>query len=148
MIRKPWSRYAPPVLYEGHGQVDGGVVNNLPTDVMRRRTSGPVFAVSLGHAIPGKLPYESYPSPWRLMRERLPGFRRRRHHHAVPKVIMRLATMQDLAAFDARARLADFGIVDQMIASGHAYALDRLRQWTDDNEFVERLGSAGIHPRS
>lgn len=151
-----------PVLYGGHGHVDGGVVNNLPTDVMRRRTGGPVFAVSLGHEIPGKLPFESYPSPWKLVRERLPGFRRRRHQHTVPKVIMRLATMQDMAAFDARARLADFmffppveqysmtdfGRVDQIIASGHAYALDRLRHWAGDKAFVERLGPAGIHPRS
>ncbi|MCU0989995.1 MAG: cyclic nucleotide-binding domain-containing protein [Xanthomonadales bacterium] len=118
-----------PVLYDGHGHVDGGVVNNLPT--------------------------------WRLLRERIPGFRRPGHHHTVPKVIMRLATMQDLAAFDARAQLADFMFlppvgsfsmtgfesVDRIIACGYAYGLERLQRWADDDAFVQRLGSAGIRLR-
>jgi predicted acylesterase/phospholipase RssA/CRP-like cAMP-binding protein len=147
-----------PVLYDGHGHVDGGVVNNMPTDIMRRRTSGPVFAVGLGHEVPAKLLLETYPSPWRLLRDRIPGFRRPGHHHTVPKVILRLATMQDLAAFDARAQLADFMFlppvgmysmtdferVDRIIASGHTYGLERLQQWADDDAFTQRLGSAGI----
>lgn len=150
-----------PVLYDGHGHVDGGVVNNMPTDVMRRRTSGPVFAVNLGHEVPSKLLLETYPSPWRLLRERIPGFRRPGHHHTVPKVVLRLATMQDLAAFDARAQLADFmflppvgkysmtdfASVDRIIASGHRYGVERLQQWTDEDAFRQKLASAGIHPQ-
>lgn len=151
-----------PVLFGGHGHVDGGVVNNLPTDVMRRRTSGPVFAVSLGHEVPGKIPLESYPSPWRLVRERLPGFRRRRHHHTVPKVILRLATMQDMAAFDERSKLADFMFmppvgeysmtdfdnVDGIIAAGYAYGLEQLQRWAADGALLDRLRAAGIRPRA
>jgi NTE family protein len=151
-----------PVLYDGHGHVDGGVVNNMPTDIMRRRTRGPVFAVNLGHEVPAKLALETYPSPWRLLRERIPGFRRASHHHTVPKVILRLATMQDLAAFDSRAKLADFMFmppvgkfsmtdfesVDRIIASGHAYGLEQLQHWAGDQAFNQRLGSAGIRPQA
>jgi predicted acylesterase/phospholipase RssA/CRP-like cAMP-binding protein len=147
-----------PVLYDGHGHVDGGVVNNMPTDVMRRLTGGPVFAVSLGHGTPARLLLDAYPSPWKLLRELVPGFRRTGHLHTVPKVILRLATMQDLAAFDTRAQLADFmflppvgkfsmtdfGNVDRIIACGYAYGLERLQQWADDAAFAARLRSAGI----
>jgi NTE family protein len=149
-----------PVLFDGHGHVDGGVVNNLPTDVMRRLTGGPVFAVGLGHEEPARLRLEAYPSPWRLLRERIPGFRRQGHHHTVPKVIMRLATMQDLAAFDSRAQLADFMFmppvagysmtdfesVDRIIASGYAYGLERLQQWAGDDAFTTSLAAAGLRP--
>lgn len=147
-----------PVLYEGHGHVDGGVVNNMPTDVMRRLTGGPVFAVNLGHEVPSRLGLDAYPSPWQLLRERLPGLRRSRHHHTVPKVILRLATMQDLAAFEDRARLADFMFlppvggypmtdfddVDRIIADGYAYGRERLSEWASDDAFVARLGATGI----
>lgn len=37
-----------PVLFDGQAHVDGGLVDNVPTDVRRARTVGPVFAVSLG----------------------------------------------------------------------------------------------------
>jgi predicted acylesterase/phospholipase RssA/CRP-like cAMP-binding protein len=149
-----------PVLLDGHGHVDGGVVNNMPTDIMRQRTSGPVFTVSLGHDAPQKLSLESYPSPWKLALQRLPGFRSHVHHHTVPKVILRLSTMQDQAAFDARAQLADFvflppvgkfsmtdiASVDEITAIGHGYGLERLRAWAREKAFMKRLGAAGIEP--
>jgi NTE family protein len=34
----------PPVTHHGHLLVDGGVMNNLPVDVMRQRESGPIIA--------------------------------------------------------------------------------------------------------
>ena len=34
----------PPVTHHGHLLVDGGVMNNLPVDVMRQRASGPIIA--------------------------------------------------------------------------------------------------------
>jgi hypothetical protein len=127
---------------------------------MRQRTSGPVFTVSLGHDVPQKLPLESYPSPWSLALHRIPGFRSHAHHHTVTKVILRLSTMQDQAAFEARAGLADFVFlppvdkfsmtdiarVDEIIAIGHEYGLERLRAWAVENGFVRKLGAAGIEP--
>ena len=149
-----------PVLFDGHGHIDGGVVNNMPTDIMRQRTSGPVFTVSLGHDEPERLPLESYPSPWKMALQRLPGLRRHLHHHTVPKVILRLSTMQDQAAFDARAQLADFVFlppvskfsmtdiddVDEITVLGHKYGLERLRAWAKDDAFIKKLGAAGIEP--
>jgi len=147
-----------PALFDGHGHVDGGVVNNMPTDIMRRMTRGPVFAVGLGHEIPEKLPLEAYPSPWRLVLEKIPGLRNSHEHHTVPKVIMRLATMQDQAAFEDRAKLADFMFlppvgkysmtdikyVDEIVIRGHAYGLECLQHWAKDEAFVQRLKLAGV----
>lgn len=68
----------PPVFYRGHVYVDGGVVNNLPTDVMAAEHPGRIIAVDIGsdYAITG--PREdadaspSWLALWRRKRER-PG---------------------------------------------------------------------------
>lgn len=147
-----------PVLFDGQGHVDGGVVNNLPTDIMRQRTKGPVFASSLGYEPPEKLTMDAYPSPWKLLLEKLPGLKGRKLEHTAPTVIMRLVTMQDQAAFGDRAKLADFmfmpnvskysmtdlGFTDEIVEMGQAYGQVQLREWLQDETFVERLGSSGI----
>lgn len=148
-----------PVLFDGQGHVDGGVVNNLPTDIMRQRTKGPVFASSLGYEPPEKLTMDAYPSPWRLLLEKLPGLKGRELQHTAPTVIMRLVTMQDQAAFKDRAKLADFMFMpdvskysmtdlvftDEIIEMGQTYGQVQLKEWLQDDSFVERLGSAGIN---
>jgi len=147
-----------PVLFEGHGHVDGGVINNMPTDVMRKMTSGPVFAINLGNNVAKRLELENYPSPWRLALEKFPGFRKKHAYHTVPKVIMQLATMQDQAAYDERSQLADFMLLppvagysmtdikfaDEIVERGYAYGIERLREWIADEAFREKLRSAGV----
>lgn len=59
----------PPMVENGDLLVDGGVLNNLPIDVMRRQGRGPVIAVDVSAAIDVRADpsYREPPSPWQLL---------------------------------------------------------------------------------
>lgn len=63
-----------PVLSDGHILVDGGLVNNLPGDVMRERACRTLIVVDVGseHEFVFKLP--EFPSPWQFLRSRILPF--------------------------------------------------------------------------
>jgi predicted acylesterase/phospholipase RssA/CRP-like cAMP-binding protein len=147
-----------PVLFDGQAHVDGGLVNNLPTDVMRARTAGPVFAVSLGQRTSDAMPFDVYPSPWRLATDMLNPLRRSGPMHTVPKVMLQIAVMGDLARAEQRSQetdvvleppvsemsMTDFSDVKGTIRVGYEYALEQLEALADDEAFVTRMTAAGI----
>ena len=59
----------PPIVEKGELLVDGGVLNNLPTDVMRRLGAGPVIAVDVSakYDVRADPSYTDPPSPWQLL---------------------------------------------------------------------------------
>jgi len=59
----------PPMVENGNLLVDGGVLNNLPIDVMRRQGRGPIIAVDVSAAIDVRADpsYQVAPSPWQLL---------------------------------------------------------------------------------
>jgi len=63
-----------PVLSDGNILVDGGLVNNLPGDVMRERACRTLIVVDVGseHEFTFKLP--EFPSPWQFLRSRIMPF--------------------------------------------------------------------------
>jgi predicted acylesterase/phospholipase RssA/CRP-like cAMP-binding protein len=147
-----------PVLFDGEAHVDGGLVNNLPTDVMRARTAGPVFAVSLGRRAADRMPFDVYPSPWRLATEVLNPMRASRPMHTLPKVMLQIAILGDLAKSELRSHQAnvvfeppvdgysmtDFSDVDGVIRAGYEHASQRLETLAADEAFRTRLRAAGI----
>lgn len=58
----------PPIVMDGQVLVDGAVLNNLPTEVMRQMTSGPVIAIDMSQTR-GVDPalIEHPPSIWRML---------------------------------------------------------------------------------
>ena len=70
----------PPVFQGGQVFVDGGVMNNLPVDVMRDALVADVIAVDIGAdaavIAPGKLDEFELPSMWRVVWDWLTGTRR------------------------------------------------------------------------
>ena len=147
-----------PVLFDGEAHVDGGLVNNLPTDVMRARTAGPVFAVSLGRRAAEKVPFDAYPSPWRLAADALNPLKSKAPMHTMPKVMMQIAILGDLAKTELRSKevdvvfeppvdewsMTDFSDVDGVIRAGYEYTADRLEALAKDETFTGRIRSAGI----
>lgn len=95
----------PPILGEGGDLlVDGGVLNNLPTDVMRSLGEGPIIAVDVSATFDVRADpsYTDPPTPWQLLKGR---FRR----HAVPRPfpnILRLIHRSALLASDVYAKQA------------------------------------------
>jgi NTE family protein/lysophospholipid hydrolase len=60
-----------PVLSDGNILVDGGLVNNLPGDIMRERACRTLIVVDVGseHEFTFKLP--EFPSPWQFLLSRI-----------------------------------------------------------------------------
>lgn len=95
----------PPVVAPGGDLlVDGGVLNNLPTDVMRSLGPGPIVAVDVSATIDVRADpsYLKTPSPWQLLGQR---FRRRAEPRPFPN-ILRLIHRAALLASDVYAKQA------------------------------------------
>jgi len=62
----------PPAVQDGDLLVDGGVLDNLPTGVMRRLGEGPIIAVDVSAAVDVRADpsYREAPSPWQLLLNR------------------------------------------------------------------------------
>lgn len=93
---------APRVLRGGDLLVDGGVLDNLPTDTMRRLGAGPIVAsdVSAVSDVRAHPSYERTPSPWQLLAQR---FGPREGRRPFPN-ILRLVHRSALLASDVYAK--------------------------------------------
>ncbi len=83
----------PPVIEDGDLLVDGGILNNLPLDVMRRAVPGRAIAVDLSALNDYHYDIETLPSAWEYLRRKVFGGR---HQAAVPvlhSVVMRATTL-------------------------------------------------------
>ena len=128
--------------------VDGGVLNNLPVDVMRRRLGrGPVVAVDLSVPVEYGAPegYEETPSGWRLLVERL---RRHARPSPLPLAMGVLMRAKDLASIRVQRELVadhrpdllvrpdvsgfgmfDFKAAEVLIDVGYREAVARIEEW-------------------
>lgn len=102
----------PPVLRDGELLCDGGIFNNLPTDVMRSRWGiGRVIAVDLDPDRPQRLALAALPTPGQLLLDRLrPRARRRYHLPSLPSYLMNVTALQGTARQRAATALADLVI--------------------------------------
>jgi NTE family protein len=124
----------PPVTTdEGHLLVDGGVMNNLPVDIMTAEARGPIIAVDVAGEADLRADDERYGerSLWSLIRERMKG------SPSIISILMRAGTVgsdlqrravRDQADFLFEPPLDGIGMRDwkafeQAIAQGYAYAM-------------------------
>jgi NTE family protein len=93
----------PPVVIDGQVLVDGAVLNNLPTEVMRQMTSGPVIGIDMSQAR-GVDPemIEHPPSIWRLL---VTGAWRR--GPPIVSIMMRAATLTTDAEIERSRTVTD-----------------------------------------
>lgn len=92
----------PPVCINGQVHVDGGVINNLPVDVMRSRHQGEVIAVDIGgnYVIKSAQDEVDLPPIWQLATE---WFRKRRRPK-LSQILLRAGMVNSgSAAMEARA---------------------------------------------
>ena len=125
--------------------VDGGLLNNLPGDVMRRLWGGRVISVDVSPATELRVQGASgrLPSPWALLWSRLNPFAERIRVPNVLEILMRastLASIQNTAEAKAEADLylkppvdafSMFGMteLEQIAEIGYEYARSRLDGW-------------------
>jgi NTE family protein len=128
---------APPIAYEGELLVDGGVVDNLPTDVMQGLERGAIIASNVSTEGDVRLPGAGIgqPDP-----EALLGFRRVEKAPHLAEILMRSATLTSATSVQIAAERADvylrmpcegYGMfewkrLDELIERGYEYALEQL----------------------
>jgi predicted acylesterase/phospholipase RssA len=143
----------PPVITGDRCLVDGGVLNNLPVDVMARLASGRIVAVDVSREIALDLQSaraidaaDASASGWRLLLRRLNPFRRRepRLLH-IGDVLARSSevaavrigrTVQERTPITLRIeppvdgyRMLDFASIDPIVEAGYRHAAEHVEAW-------------------
>lgn len=135
----------PPLVENGELYVDGSVLNNLPVDVMRDQSAGPVIALSVGSERGPSIEQvaDHVPSKWSALRARLAGGD---GTPDVPSIVDILigATMvsgrRTSKAFEPMADLvihpeaSEYGLLEfsamrKLVDIGYEYAVERLKDW-------------------
>lgn len=122
----------PPVTHHGHLLVDGGVMNNLPVDVMRQRESGPIIASDVTGEIDLQVRDDKYGERplWWLIAQRMRGT------PSIVSILMRSGTVgseaqrrivREQADYLFEPPLPDIGLrdwrsFDRAIAEGYEHA--------------------------
>jgi NTE family protein len=128
----------PPVTHEGHLLVDGGVMNNLPVDVMAAQARGPVIASDVTGEVDFYVRDSRYGERpvWWLVWQRMRGT------PSIVSILMRSGTVgseaqrrvvRDQAELLFEPPLPEIGLRDwhkleQAIAEGYAHAQMRIAQ--------------------
>ncbi len=126
----------PPITNQGDLLVDGGLLNNLPADVMRRRGAGLVIGVDVTSGVDLRTADEGQPamSGWAALWQRL--FSRRPPFPSVVDILSRtalVACIRDAARMRAECDLYlappvepfamnDFRDIDRLVAAGYTAA--------------------------
>jgi predicted acylesterase/phospholipase RssA len=142
----------PPAVEGNDLVIDGGILNNLPADVLGDRPVGKVVAVSLSVHKEYQLEYERIPSPWRILLSRLPFMKRVR----VPSIIILMLKATEVASLvharETRAQadlvltppVGRYGILettafDDLVRIGYEHTIEQL-----DSDAGEKLISSLI----
>ena len=133
----------PPVLHEGDLLVDGGVLNNLPVDVMRERLRGRIIAVDLSVDDEVRLAQPHVPSGMDYLKSRLLPWRDPLEAPTLARVVMKTTTLASrrevqlarsaahlylnvpLSEFD----LLDWGRFHAIVDAGYRYGTEALKPW-------------------
>jgi predicted acylesterase/phospholipase RssA/CRP-like cAMP-binding protein len=133
----------PPTLEDGHLLIDGGILNNLPVDVMRERTRGPIIAVDLAVANAPGAAHAVVPSGMEYLKSRLLPGRPSIEAPTVSRVILQVTTLASRKEVDSARKLADlylnpplggydfldWGSMRDIVEVGYRYSVPRVRDW-------------------
>lgn len=138
----------PPAIEQGEILVDGGLMNNLPIDVMRKLCQGAVAAVDVSEQVEFKSRLtESYSvSGWNLLWRRLNPLATKPDLPSIFNILYRSTTVGSLRTIETTRTDADlylnppvgrFGIfdwrrIDEIIAAGYRYGLVALEKQAND----------------
>jgi lysophospholipid hydrolase len=135
----------PPVPYEGDLLVDGGVLNNLPADIMAKRCAGPVFALDVSAAVElhTEAELQSEMSGWPHLFRALNPFTKRPAFPSMLRLLARTATLSSVQNTEFMKQQADlylhpptdaidpldWGSIERVVEIGYRYAMDRVQAW-------------------
>ncbi len=142
-----------PALHGDDLLVDGGVLNNLPGDVMQGLCGGRVILVDVspGSDLTFKAPGGRLPSAWQVARNRLDPFAEGVEAPSLLEILTRASSLTSIRSAELAKSRADlylkppierFGMfevsaIETIIDTGYHYARSRLEEW-DGLESWER----------
>lgn len=141
--------FVPPIVEEGQLLVDGAILNNVPTDVMRQLGCGTVLAAEVSVEDDATFCCDRVPSPWELLRSRFRRGAAPIHFPSLLELAVRASLLhstsrQNQAILDAdfcfrpeidRFGMIDFLRLDEIVAVGYEHALQVIPRWRDDPAF-------------
>lgn len=137
----------PPSVENGHLLVDGGILNNLPVDIMRERVHGPIVAVDLAvDSIQGKRPAR-VPGGIAYLGRRMFRNDAREEAPTLSRVILQVTTLAGRKEAQGARRLADlylapplqqYDFLDwrkmrEIAATGYRHTLPHIKNWLAAN---------------
>jgi predicted acylesterase/phospholipase RssA len=136
---------APPIFDGRDILVDGGVVNNLPVDIMRSFGRGPVFASSVSAPIEMRLDqeYADIPSPWRVLLSWISPFGKPMLVPTITSTLMRTVSLQQITSgaqghggadliFEPPPqghKLLEWRSLDKIVETGYRSAVPAIERW-------------------
>ena len=141
---------APPVPYQGDLLVDGGVLNNLPADIMRERCRGSVVAVDVSARVELRAPAGDAAeelSGWPQLTRALNPFDKRLPFPNILRILSRTATLGSVHDQEAMRDLADLYLhpptdaidplnwkgIDDIVDIGYRDAFERIAAWKESD---------------
>ena len=96
----------PPVCSEGRVLVDGGVIDNLPVDTMRKRNAGPIIGIDIAgeHALVSELDETDLPTLWQMLARRWRGGPKR---PGILRILLRAGMVNSAGAAAQNAAMSD-----------------------------------------
>lgn len=144
-----------PVLEQGCILVDGGIVNNLPGDIMRERSCRRVVVVDVGSEREFMYKFAEVPSPWVLLRSRILPFAKPVEMFNIADVMLRATDVSSSqktreVKMDAdvclRPPIDRYGVLafeslDEIVDVGYGYAKEALAALKRDKSFEDLFSS-------
>ena len=132
-----------PVIYGNNLLIDGGVLNNLPGDIMRELCGGVVIAVDVGTDEDLTVSCQNIPSPWHLLWNRVVPFKEKVNVPTIIDIIMRSTVLNSIHKKSAvkmeadlylrppvdRFKMLDFQAIDKIAKAGYLYSKEKVTDW-------------------
>ena len=142
----------PPAVIDGQLAIDGGILDNLPVDLMRTQPVGQVIAVDVTSRQTFEVDYAAVPSPWRLLAGRMLPFARRYRVPSFMSLMLKateIGTMTAVRAAGSRADLllrppvsrfsiTDMRSFDRIVDAGYEDARQAIADWQRARETESR----------
>ena len=145
--------HIPPISIDGELHVDGGVLNNLPVDVMREICNGIAIANNVSPAVDLKMTGSSdgtY-SGWDYMLNVLKPASRKLEVPSIIKILLRAGTLYSVKAIHVSKAMADiymnppidnfhmldFEMAHEIEEVGYKYAVEIMDKQMHDNELLK-----------
>jgi predicted acylesterase/phospholipase RssA len=135
----------PPVVLNNEILVDGGIMNNMPVEIARRFFKGKVIAVDVTNAKALSTSLGEFPSPWKILKDRMMPSKNRNSVPNILDILYRSAVVgsrqkTEQARLDAdlhlrlpldRFKFLEFESFDEIVETGYQYGKEKIQEWKD-----------------